>query len=106
MWAYARELRAESEAAMTGGAGTMEDDEEEEDDDDDDDDDEKRIYERELTRDVTERTVEAIRGLAVKGILSKEQKRRLLSDIVKHHQVGTLEPLSNPVFYVEFMVEC
>jgi hypothetical protein len=45
MWAYARELRAESEAAMTGGAGTMEDDEEEEeeeeeeDDDDDDDDD-------------------------------------------------------------------
>lgn len=44
--------------------------------------------ERELTREVTERAVEAIRRLANKGVLSREHKRRLLSDIVKHHQIG------------------
>ena len=50
MWAYARELRAESEAAMTGGAGTMEDDEEEEDDDDTDEDDEEAHWERDARK--------------------------------------------------------
>ncbi len=36
---------------------------------------------------VTERAVEALRRLAREGSISKEHKRRLLTDIVSHHKV-------------------
>jgi hypothetical protein len=45
------------------------------------------LHERELMEGVTERTVEALRRLAKEGRISREHKRRLLTDVIEHHQV-------------------
>lgn len=37
---------------------------------------------------MTERTVEALRALAKRGKISRDHKRRLLSDIIHHHMDG------------------
>ena len=46
------------------------------------------LAERELSEGVTERTVAALRKLAKEGLISREQKRRLLTDVISHHQQG------------------
>ena len=56
--------------------------------DEDTDDDEEMLAERELAEGVTERTVAALRKLAKEGLISREQKRRLLTDVIRHHQQG------------------
>jgi len=54
----------------------------------DDDDEDDTLAERELTEGVTERTVAALRKLAKEGLITREQKRRLLTDVIRHHQQG------------------
>jgi hypothetical protein len=56
--------------------------------DEDSEDDDDMLVERELTEGVTERCVAALRKLAKEGLISREEKRRLLSDVIKHHQQG------------------
>lgn len=56
--------------------------------DEDTDDDEEMLTERELAEGVTERTVAALRKLAKEGLISRDQKRRLLTDVIQHHQQG------------------
>ena len=56
--------------------------------DEDTDDDDEMLAERELSEGVTERTVAALRKLAKEGLISREQKRRLLTDVISHHQQG------------------
>jgi len=51
-------------------------------------DDQLILHERELMEGVTERTVEAVRKLARDGKLSRDAKRKLLTDIIEHHQEG------------------
>lgn len=53
---------------------------------DEDSDDEDVVAERELLEGVTERTVAALRKLAQQGLITREQKRRLLTDVIRHHQ--------------------
>jgi len=55
---------------------------------DEEDDDHGTLAERELTEGVTERTIAALRKLAKEGLISREQKRRLLTDVIHHHQQG------------------
>lgn len=50
--------------------------------------DDDMLAERELTEGVTERCVAALRKLSKEGLISREEKRRLLSDVIKHHQQG------------------
>eukprot|EP00802_Teleaulax_amphioxeia_P010541 Tamp_10569.p1 GENE.Tamp_10569~~Tamp_10569.p1 ORF type:complete len:460 (+),score=141.09 Tamp_10569:183-1562(+) len=56
--------------------------------DEDTDDDDEMLTERELAEGVTERTVAALRKLAKEGLISRDQKRRLLTDVIRHHQQG------------------
>ena len=56
--------------------------------DEDTDDEDEMLAERELSEGVTERTVAALRKLAKEGLISREQKRRLLTDVISHHQQG------------------
>jgi hypothetical protein len=44
--------------------------------------------ERELGEGITERTVEALRKLQADGKISREEKRKLIADIIEHHKVG------------------
>ena len=53
---------------------------------DEDTEDEEVLTERELIEGVTERTVAALRKLAKDGLITREQKRRLLTDVIRHHQ--------------------
>jgi len=55
---------------------------------DEDTEDEEVLTERELIEGVTERTVAALRKLAKDGLITREQKRRLLTDVIRHHQQG------------------
>ena len=51
---------------------------------DEEDDDHGTLAERELTEGVTERTIAALRKLAKEGLISREQKRRLLVIICEY----------------------
>mmetsp|Transcript_19746 Transcript_19746/g.40287 ORF Transcript_19746/g.40287 Transcript_19746/m.40287 type:complete len:470 (-) Transcript_19746:86-1495(-) len=51
-------------------------------------DEQMMLHERELMDGVTERTVEALRRLAKDGRISRDNKRRLLTDVIEHHQEG------------------
>ena len=53
-----------------------------------DDDEDDIVVERELSEGVTERTVAALRRLAKEGLISREDKRKLLSSVIQHHQKG------------------
>jgi hypothetical protein len=53
---------------------------------DEDTEDDDVVTERELIEGVTERTVAALRKLAKEGLITRDQKRRLLTDVIRHHQ--------------------
>jgi hypothetical protein len=54
----------------------------------DEDDSEEILVERELMEGVTERTVAALKRLAKEGLISREDKRRLLSNVIGCHHKG------------------
>mmetsp|Transcript_56532 Transcript_56532/g.134967 ORF Transcript_56532/g.134967 Transcript_56532/m.134967 type:complete len:109 (+) Transcript_56532:66-392(+) len=52
------------------------------------DEDDMLLHERELMEGVTDRTVAALRRLASSGQISRDAKRKLLGDVIQHHQAG------------------
>jgi len=70
------------------------------------------MTERELIEGVTERTVAALRKLAKDGLISREQKRRLLTDVIRHHQqvsivltVATVASLPRPPARCSYLLQ-
>ena len=66
---------------------------------DEDTEDDDVVMERELIEGVTERTVAALRKLAKEGLITRDQKRRLLTDVIRHHQ-------QVPLPILKFFVAC